>query len=241
MFSLPAPARKEPVCNSDTVIHYERHRTFFKKHYTEMYLDLGGNQLDKSNLFTGKEHETASGFPKLNYSKSISFAMYAMYGRRFSKTFSIMSGLGMEWVNYRFSKDVTIREIDDFATQVPIESIFDNFSNMRKSKLAGTYLTVPLMLRINFSRSFFVAAGVSGGFNINTHTKIIFDDVSGDKHKYKDYNVHMNPFKYGYVLRAGFDWISLFANYSASPLFSKNEGPQVYPFTVGLSLKTWWW
>jgi hypothetical protein len=112
---------------------------------------------------------------------------------------------------------------------------------MRKSKLAGTYLTVPLMLRINFNRTFFIAAGVSAGVNINTHTKIVFDNVSGNKQKYKDYDLHTNPFKYGYVVRAGFDWISLFANYSVSPLFSKNEGPQVYPFTVGICLKTWWW
>jgi hypothetical protein len=187
-------------------------------------------------MFTGNRHESAADFPKLRNSTSTSFSMYAMFGRKISGSFSIMSGLGIDWVNYRFSKDVTFREIDGIATQTPIASVIPTFSYMEKSKLTGSYLNVPLMLRIHFRR-FFVAAGVTGGLNIGSHTKIVFTDIFANKHTYKDYDIHLATFRYGYSVRAGFRWFSMFANYYVSPLFSKNEGPQVYPFAMGISMR----
>jgi hypothetical protein len=147
-----------------------------------------------------------------------------------------MSGLGIEWVNYKFSKQVTIKEIDDVATQVPIETVVNNFSYMKKSKLTGSYLETPLLLKLRFHR-FFIAAGVTGGLNIGSHTKVVFVNINDKRQKYKDYDIHLATFRYGYTVRAGFRHLSLFTNYYVSPLFAKDEGPQVYPFTMGLSLR----
>jgi hypothetical protein len=241
-FSLPATAGNE----NDTIFLYQENDTkryiiknkFFKnkKYYCNLFLDLGYNRLDKSNMFTGTAHGSAADFPKLINSTSTSFSIYTMFGRKIFGSLSIMSGLGLDWVNYRFSKDVTITEIDDVATQVPISSILNNFSIMKKSKLTGSYLNVPVMLKIKFHR-FFVAAGVTGGLNIGSHTKIVFTDVLGNKGTYKNYDIHLAAFRYGYSMRAGFRNISLYANYYVSPLFAKNEGPQVYPFVMGISLQ----
>jgi hypothetical protein len=207
-------------------------------YYSDFHLDFGYNRLDKSNMFTGTTHESASDFPKLRNSASNSFAMYAIFGRKISNSFSIMSGLGINWVNYKFSKEVTIREINDVATQVSIESVLNSFSYMKKSKLTGSYLEIPLLLRIHFHK-FFIAAGVTGGLNIGSHTKVVFVDTHGRKQTYKDYDIHLATFRYGYALRAGFRHFSLFTNYYVSPLFAKDEGPQVYPFSIGLSLRLW--
>ncbi|MDR0726377.1 MAG: PorT family protein [Prevotellaceae bacterium] len=242
-FALPVIAGGE----TDTIIYREKNNSKWfvvkdgrvfknKRYYSALYLDFGYNRLDKSNMFTGATHESASGFPKLRNSAFSSFAMYTMFGHRISGSLSIMSGLGINWVNYRFSKDVTIREINDMATQVSIESVIPNFSFMKKSKLAGSYLEVPLLLNLRFHR-FFVAAGVVGGLNIGSHTKVVFVDTNGKKQTYKDYDIHLATFRYGYTVRAGFRCLSLFTNYYVSPLFAKDEGPQVYPFTMGISLR----
>jgi hypothetical protein len=209
-----------------------------KKYYSDFFVDLGYNRLDKRNMFTDATSESATGFPKLRNSASMSFAMYAMFGRQIVGSLSVMSGLGIDWVNYKFSKEVTFKDINDIATQVPIESVINNFSYMKKSKLTGSYLEVPLMLKLRFNR-FFVAAGVTGGLNIGSHTKVVFVDTNGKKQTYKDYDIHLATFRYGYAMRAGFRHFSLFVNYYVSPLFPKDEGPQVYPFTMGLSLRLW--
>jgi hypothetical protein len=212
-------------------------KVFNKKNYfQDLFIDLGYNRLDKSNIFTGAEHRSAKDFPKLKNSTSTSFSIYSMFGRKISTSFSIMSGLGFDWVNYRFSKSVTIKEIDGMAMAIPISSFIENFSHMKKSKLTGSYLNVPVLLKLKFRR-FFVAAGVTGGVNLGSHTKIVYTGTTGKKDTYKDYNIHLATFRYGYSMRAGFRTFSLFANYYVSPLFARDEGPQVYPFTIGLSLK----
>jgi hypothetical protein len=160
-----------------------------------------------------------------------------MFGRKIFDALSIMSGLGIDWVNYRFSTDVTIREINNVATQLPIASVINTFSYMKKSKLTGSYINIPLLLKIQFHKRFFLAAGVSGGLNIGSHTKVVFTDTNGKKQTFKDYNIHLATFRYGYTVRAGFNVVSIFANYYVSPLFSNNKGPQVYPFSMGISLK----
>jgi hypothetical protein len=230
---------------NDTIFIYEKNETksyvvknkVFKnrKYYHSFFLDLGYNRLDKRNMFTGAKHESAANFPRLRNSTSTSLSIYTMFEREIFGSLSIMSGLGLDWVNYRFSKDVTIKEIDGVATQVPIASIINNFSFMKKSKLTGSYLNVPVMLKIKF-HSFFVAAGVTGGLNIGSHTKIVYSDIFGNKETYKNYDVHPATFRYGYSMRTGFRNFSLYANYYVSPFFAKNEGPQVYPFVMGISL-----
>jgi hypothetical protein len=245
-FTLPAIARNE----NDTIFYREKNsmKSYIikenkilksQKYFSSFFLDLGYNRLDKRNMFTGSEHKSAADFPKLRNSVSRSFAMHAMFGLKISRTLSIMSGLGIEWVNYRFSKEVTIREIDGIATQVPIESFIDNFSYMKKSKLTGTYLNLPILLKIHLHRRFFIAAGVTGSLNTGSHTNVVFVNTHGNKQTYKDYDIHLNTFRYGYVVRAGFRHLSMYVNYYVSPLFAKNEGPQVYPFVMGISLNLW--
>jgi hypothetical protein len=238
-FALPLAASD----GNDTIFLYREKYIVKKKngifkskdYYSDFFLDLGANRLDSRNMFTGTHHESAAGFPKLIRSKSTSFSMYAMFGRKISGMFSITSGLGIDWVNYRFSKDVTIREIDDVATQVDIASVVNDFASMKKSKLTASYLQVPLMVKMHF-RKFFLSAGVTGGVNIGAHTKIVFSDRTGDKHRHRDYDIHPAIFRYGYSVRAGFRNISLYANYYISPLFENGKGPRVYPFAIGASL-----
>jgi hypothetical protein len=208
-----------------------------KKYYSDFLLDWGYNRLDSRNMFTGVRDESAAGFPALRNSASQSFSMYAMFGRKFSGSLSIMSGLGIDWVNYKFVQEVTIREINGVATQIPIESVFDIFSYMKKSKLTGSYINLPLLLKIHVHRKFFIAAGVTGGVNIGSHTKVVFIDDNGKKQTYKDYNIDLAAFRYGYTVRAGFRSFARYTNYYVSPLFEKDKGPQVYPFVIGISVK----
>jgi hypothetical protein len=159
-----------------------------------------------------------------------------MFGRRSNRFLSIMSGIGIDWTNYRFSHEVTLRDIDGVATQVPISSVLNTFSFTKSSKLSVSYLQIPLLLKLDFHR-FFIAAGVTGGLNMSSRTKIVFIDTRGKKQTYKGYDLDLATFRYGYTLRAGFRCFAVYVNYHVSPLFNKGEGPQVYPFSTGISLK----
>ncbi|WP_423129747.1 outer membrane beta-barrel protein [Gaoshiqia sp. Z1-71] len=144
----------------------------------------------------------------------------------------LVTGMGFSMNNYRFDNQVTIDKIDGMVMPVPVET-----EKFDKSKLTLSYLTVPLMLEWQIpvndhSNHFFISAGMMGGINIGSHTKI-----KADHSKTKDRgSFNINPFRYAAVARAGLKDISLFASYSLSPLFKDDKGPELFPFTVGISL-----
>ena len=169
--------------------------------------------------------------------------------------FGMYTGLGFSWNNYRFSNDVMLKDELGATVGYIMEGV-----SVRKSKLVNTYLTVPLLFEIQNKRdNLFFAAGVTGGLRILSHTKIYFDDskqeyiltdvLTGEqvgeiqktpkkRHRNieKEYDgFHMNAFKLDASVRAGWGIVKLYFNYSLTPLFSKDKGPEVYPFAAGIS------
>ncbi len=107
--------------------------------------------------------------------------------------------------------------------------------------MKGTYINVPLLLEFNTNKkakkSFHFAVGVIAGYRLSSRVKQIYE-LAGRTYKNKvsdDYN--LNPFKYGATVRIGYGKFNVFATYSLSTLFEQNAvAPQLYPFTVGVTL-----
>ena len=39
--------------------------------------------------------------------------------------------------------------------------------------------------------------------------------------------------------RIGWGWVNVFATYSLTTLFKTDRGPELYPFSVGLTISDW--
>ena len=206
------------------------------RYYCNLFLDFGLNRTDARNLFTGEGDESASEFPETIPLQSRSFSLHIAAGRRLAGDLSLMSGLGVEWFNFHFRRDMTLRESDGVVGKVHLSDIYSNYDYSEKTKLTASYLALPLMLRFDFRR-FFLAAGVKGTLNISCHTRTVFRDIFGNEHKNRDYEISPATFGYALSVRAGFRFVAAFANYHLNPMFRQGEGPQVYPFTFGVSLK----
>jgi hypothetical protein len=76
------------------------------------------------------------------------------------------------------------------------------------------------------------------GWRIGSHSKNVYDDGNKEKEKNKD-DFHMNPFKYQAIARIGWGVINLWGTYSLNTLFKDNEGPEVYPYSIGITLLSW--
>jgi hypothetical protein len=150
--------------------------------------------------------------------------------------FGLGTGLGLEFNDYRFENKMPIMEE---AGQIVVDSSnFGNLVNVDKAKLTMTHLTVPLLFELQFPEGdedgFFITAGVIGGLRIGSHTKVVTRDDNGEKEKDKNRDdFYLPSFRYGYTARIGYGAVRLFANYYETPLFEKNKGPQVHPFTLG--------
>ncbi|OIP04441.1 MAG: hypothetical protein AUJ97_02720 [Bacteroidetes bacterium CG2_30_32_10] len=154
----------------------------------------------------------------------------------------ITTGLGISWDNYRFAKDITLRSDSSV--------IWANENNIdfKKNKLTSCFLNVPLIFEFQthrfdkegeMNKNFHIGVGGTIGYRIGSHTKQVYE-INGKTYKPKVYDqFHLSPFRYGLTARVGWGFINLFANYSLSTLFEKNEGPEMYPLMVGVSIVNW--
>ena len=192
--------------------------------------DLGGNILldkDYSMYPSG-----TSDFMDTQIENSLEFNFnFAEYDFGFCSYVGIVTGLGLNWNNYKFSEKITVRPDENGLLQ-PIDLPVENY---RKSKLTTVYLTAPLMFEIQIpgqSERMFLAGGVIGGLKIGDYTKYKIG-----KEKYKDRgDYHVNPVRWGYTARAGFGDFGVYATYYNVKLFEDGFGPATTPFTVGITM-----
>ena len=154
-----------------------------------------------------------------------------------SNKLGFTTGLGFEWVNYRFANDVFLRKEGN-------DIINNSIMGQTKSKMVVNYLNLPLMLeyqtnRHSNSNSFHIGVGIQTGLRIGAHTKRVYQDDGRNKKDKDPGDYHINPFKYDAMVRIGWGKLNLHANYSLNSLFKNNRGPELYPFSVGLTLVSW--
>ncbi len=200
-------------------------------------LDIGVNGFVSPNNSLDLQKEAQ--FLDLNYGKSIVVGLnvWEQYIPIAKEKFGIVTGLGIEYANYDLDNDIDIFHDKDTTFG------FENLNkSINKNKFKTTYLNLPLMLETNIGKdaqhSFHLAAGALIGYRLGSKTKQKYSE-NGEGYKVKnrgDYN--LNPWRLSATARVGYGDFTFFASYSLTELFEDNKGPEVYPFTIGISLIT---
>ena len=198
-------------------------------------VDIGVNGF--LNHQAGLNPPSGGEFLELNYAKSIQFGLGVL-----QKNFHIIgnyvniyTGLGVNFNHYALEKNVTL------VSNTPyLIATTDTAISYEKNKLNVTYLKLPLMLEINTSRNsnhnFHIAVGGELHYRIFSVAKQAYE--LNDKHvkiKRRD-EFHLEPFIYNAVARIGYNNVSIYATYGFTRLFKKDQAPQVYPFSAGITL-----
>ena len=194
-------------------------------------IDFGFNGFDKEDY--SMYNSADKDFMSLNQGKSIEFNLnfYELNIGLAKNYVGLVSGMGFSFNNYRFDNDYTIAK---GATRT--EPVALNPNNLSKTKLAVSYLNVPVLLEfqipVNHNEGrLFINGGIVGGVKIGSHTKVKY----GDKKDKDRSGFNLNSFNYAATARIGYNDISLFAKYSLTPLFQTGKGPDLTPFTIGIS------
>ena len=225
------------------IIYYKKNKNKNRVFNYDLLFDIGINTYNKKNYISGSKGD--DDFLDLHTSKSINVAIYPIYGTlRLTKNrmLELETGLGFDWHNYRFEDGWTIEKQNGII--VPSDKYRPNGDNLlSKSKLVTVHLNVPLMLKLNlpiggsYRKSFYLSAGVIGGVKIGSHTKIKYDD-GGKKEKDRS-SFNLNVLKYDLSFRAGYRGVGIYFNYQMSSMFEKDKGPELYPYSIGLSFTIW--
>ena len=106
----------------------------------------------------------------------------------------------------------------------------------KKNQLNTAFLTAPLALEFHFpgeDKDFWFLIGGYAGVKLGSNLKLLTDD--DDKEKIKE-DFHLNTFRYGLRAMVGVNNFSIYGTYSLQSLFKKDEGPELYPISVGIAL-----
>lgn len=185
------------------------------------------------------------------------------------KNIGLITGLGLSWNNYRFSGPTFLTpDSSELKGYYMVNNDGSNLS-IRKTKLTAMYLTVPLIFemqtkQIKRTRRFYFGVGILASLRLSTHTKIYFNEAnksyrlwdlekeqivdfvqyttpnSSSRNIVKNHNsFYLQPFKFDATLRFGYGIINLFATYQLNTMFQKDRGPELYPWTAGITLVGW--
>jgi len=209
--------------------HWTGHDPKFKGHWSSFEMGV--------NTFANVKYPSNSSyFMDLNHNKSlevnINLIKYSIGLQKKNNDIGLVTGLGLNFNDYRFSNPITIENINGIITPITIPA-----TGLEKSKLSTGFLTVPLLLEFQLPREsgLWLSFGVIGGLKMGSHTKV---KISGTKTKdHNDFNI--NPFRGASTVRLGYKGFNIFGTYYFTPFFRDGRGPEMDPLTIGIGLLNW--
>ncbi len=173
----------------------------------------------------------------------------------------LLTGLGWEFNNYHFKNNMLLQYNADSLYGVAVED-----PDFRKNKLRQMGLRVPLLLEFNTKRAalptatdlmamradttgalakrfehtrrnnFHIAFGVVGSWYFDTMYKQKYK-LDGETQKDRDKGDYLLlPYRAAATVRLGYGSLNLFAEYALTSLIKEGKGPELTPFTVGLTI-----
>jgi hypothetical protein len=193
-------------------------------------------QFGYTNWASAPDSAKPSGFSK-------SFNVYFMFDFPFKTNpkMSIALGPGISTDHILFKK--TYVGIKDLTTTIRFDDRSDT-NHFQKTKLATAYFEAPIEFRYtadpsNPNKSFKFAVGVKVGTMISAHTRNAkYQDSDGvnDYVMKESSKRFFNKNRLVGMARAGFGHFTLYGSYQLTTLFKDGAGPQVRPFSIGLTL-----
>lgn len=149
---------------------------------------------------------------------------------------TLVTGLGFEFNNYYYRNNYALLADTTQLTALQLPG-----ADYDKNKLSVSYIRVPLLLQFDTKRfkhdaTFHVSLGVIGALRMCSHTRQTWeiDDTRYRAVTHDDFN--LSPFKADATFRIGYGYLNLFVNYSLNSMFRKDEGPQLFPVSAGITL-----
>jgi hypothetical protein len=154
------------------------------------------------------------------------------------RAFRLGLGISFDWYNFMFDHNRLVQKANQGAIFQPKFDAQRNEIALSKNKLTVSYINIPIMPHVVFTKNSGVQMiGLGGyvGYRIDSWTKSI-EEKTENLHRVSS-NFNLNQFRYGLRAEFAFKKIpSLFFNYDLSPLFEKNSSPNLAGFNFGIIL-----
>lgn len=201
----------------------------YHSHISSFDFGLAGYGSDK---FSTTVADSAA-YIDLNGNRSAHIGFYFTdAGMRLGQSrFGLCSGLGVKWDLYSFSAKNLMLSKGLYELEHQYDTAYREYE---KSKLRVVTLSLPVTLewQSNSWSHFYAMVGIEGNLRIGSSTKMVTE--SGRKIKNKS-DYHINTFSCDVFARVGYEGFGVFVSTNLTPLFKADKGPELYPFSAGVS------
>jgi hypothetical protein len=217
-------------CEEDDEKDRAERRSRFKGHWASFEAGINNYLTSDNSMVLPEEID----YMTLHSSKSWNFNFnFSQMSLGFTRHFGIVTGLGLNWNNYRFDGNNNIQKGAGGVIEM-----YDPGEILKKSKFSTVYLNLPFLLEIQIHADYHtlnLAVGPVGAVKLYSNSKMVFDN--GDKIS-SDGDLSLNVFRYGATARFGFQNFHIYGTYYLTPLFKSGKSPggvDLFPFEIGLA------
>jgi hypothetical protein len=154
-------------------------------------------------------------------------------------------GLGVELNNYMYEDPIAYIKNTAPGPNPPRVTMFSSSTvEVKKNKLAADYLTVPMMLNINFTpnrkNGFGLSAGVSAGYLYSARNKTVSRDHSDEKEKTKSKvkdDFELETWKISYIAELSLGPVRFYGSYATKSMYER--GLDMTPYNFGFRFSNW--
>ena len=173
------------------------------------------------------------------FSRSIN--AYFMFDFPFKSNQQLSAAIGAGVGSDHIFLDENFADVKGKSTLMSFHGL-DTSADIKKTKVATSYLEAPIELRFvanpeQSDKSFKVALGVKVGTMLKGGTRSrVTETTSSPNYLLKEYSKnYFNTTRIVGTARIGYGHFTLFGTYQFTSLLKTGAGPQLKPFTIGLS------
>ena len=172
------------------------------------------------------------------------YALETLLGKKSFVSLAIGAGFSVQ--NYK-SDSYLVNVDSSYFTKIPDDLDY------HKNKITTVFVDIPIELRFRSrpkardkagivrKRNFRFTVGFKIGYNIQRYMKYDGKDYRSENYgiqiKYKEYRLNnLLLYRYGVSSSIGIGKVSIYGYYSLTNLFIKDKGPELIPFSIGLSI-----
>lgn len=198
-------------------------------------IDIGFANINDNTNYANSQAEgfTAPGVGEDQFNmrngKSVNVNLW-LFMQRFNLVKHVLNlkyGLGVELNNYHFNDKRVF-----FQENPTVVVLDEKWKDANKNKLAADYVTVPIMLSVNFTpgreSGFGFSGGISAGYLYSARQKFKID---GERYKNHD-DFNLRPWKLSYIGELNLGPVKLYGSYAFESMWEK--GLDQTPYNVGL-------
>jgi hypothetical protein len=162
---------------------------------------------------------------------------FLQYGLPIVKNYwHLVTGMGFQINNYVIEKDHILKPNTNY-----LDYSVDTTVSYKKNKLSDVYFQIPLLFqfdtpKVKKNNTFHLLFGVVGGIKVGAWTKQKYDNNDSKNFRTTRDDFNLAPFRWSAMVKLGYGPVNVFASYQLNQMFKPDHGPQLYPFTVGITL-----